>query len=75
MTLETVMDANNNPVAKWDAVVITQNIKVKWSSDIKKWTKFKVSGIYDEENVEGRVDGTMMVIKTMYIKADKKKKK
>lgn len=74
-----VVDCNNTPLDAGDTVTITQGIKVKGASDIKKWTTVKNIRLVadDEELIEGRVDGTVMFIKTCYVKkiTDKKKKK
>ena len=77
MEIET-KDSNWNILERWDTVIITQNINVKNSSmKIKSWTKVKNINLIDDDpdNIEWKIDGTMMVIKTIYIKKDKKKKK
>jgi len=72
-----VLDSNGNELVKGDSVTIIQNLKVKWAKDIKKGTAVKNIHLIDgdDQNVEWRVDGTMMVLKISVIKKLTKKKK
>ena len=77
-TTETpTLDSNKNELQTGDSVTIIQSLKVKWAKDIKKWTAVKnirlVDG--DPESIEWRVEGTVMVLKTCYVKKLTKKKK
>jgi protein PhnA len=57
-------------------VTIIQNLKVKGTKDIKKWTAVKNIRLISDDNevIEGRVDGVVMVLKTCFIKKLTKKK-
>ncbi len=65
-----VKDANGNILNEGDSVSITQDLKVKNASNIKRGTKIKNIRLVedDPDNIEGKVNGTMMVIKTCYLK-------
>ncbi len=73
----SVLDSNQNELIAGDSVTIIQSLKVKGANDIKKWTAVKNIRLIhgDPDNVEGRVDGVMMVLKTSVIKKLNKKKK
>ncbi|MCP4438195.1 MAG: alkylphosphonate utilization operon protein PhnA [Aureispira sp.] len=74
-----VKDANGNILEDGDAVTLSQDLKVKGSSTIlKRGTKVKTIRLTDNpEEVDCKIEGTAMVLKTCYLKkvADKKKKK
>lgn len=63
-----VKDSNGNVLVQWDSVVIIKDLPVKGSKPIKRGTKVKNIRIYSEEEVEGKVDGVQMVLKTMFVK-------
>jgi len=64
-----VKDTNGNLLQAGDSVVISQDIPVKGSKPIKRWTKIKNIRLGDDaDRIEWKVDGTMMVIKTIYVK-------
>jgi len=74
-----VKDANGNILEDGDAVTVTQDLKVKGSSMVvKRGTKVKSIRLTDNpEEVDCKVEGSAIVLKTCYLKkaADKKKKK
>ncbi len=63
-----VKDSNGNVLVAGDSVVIIKDLPVKWGKPIKRWTKVKNIRIYSEEEVEGKVDGIQMVLKTIFVK-------
>ena len=65
-----VKDSNGNLLAEGDAVTVIKDLKVRGSSIvIKRGTKVKNIGLTDnEEEVEGKVDGTVMVLKACILK-------
>lgn len=74
-----VKDANGNILEDGDAVTLSQDLKVKGSSTVlKRGTKVKTIRLTDNpEEVDCKIEGTAMVLKTCYLKkvVDKKKKK
>lgn len=74
MAIEIVKDANGNVIENGSELLITENIK---GSSLKRWDKVKnvrlIAG--DTWNIEGKVDWTLRVIKTMYVKLNSWKKK
>jgi len=71
-----VVDSNWTELVAGDSVTIIQNLKVKWTKDIKKGTAVKNIRLIsdDTEVIEGRVDGVVMVLKTCFVKKLTKKK-
>jgi protein PhnA len=64
-----ITDTNGKELKVGDDVIITQNLKVKGAKEIKRGAVVKNIRLTDEEDViEGKVDGTTMVIKTIYVK-------
>ena len=64
-----VKDANGTLLAEGDSVKIIKDLKVKGSSSILKRGTL-VKGIRltgDAEEIEGKVERTVMVLKTMYL--------
>lgn len=63
-------DHHGTELEAGDSVIVIQNLKVKgMSSDIKRGTVIKNIRLTDDENViEGKVDGSMIVLKTIYLK-------
>lgn len=67
--MEEVKDAHGNVLSTGDTVIITRSLNVKGSKDIKQGAVVKNIRVGDDtEAIEGKIDGTMMVIKTMYVK-------
>lgn len=63
-----VTDANGNVLAKGDTVISTQNL-MAGSMKIQKWTKVKNIRLTDDpEVIEGKIDGSTMVLKTCFFK-------
>lgn len=63
-----VTDANGNTLAKGDTVISTQNL-MAGSMKIQKWTKVKNIRLTDDpELIEGKIDGSTMVLKTCFFK-------
>jgi protein PhnA len=63
-----VTDAHGNTLTKWDTVISTQNLMAS-GMKIQKWTKVKNIRLTDDsEVIEGKIDGTMMVLKTCFFK-------
>ncbi len=65
-----VKDSNGNLLAEGDAVTVIKDLKVRGSSIvIKRGTKVKnIRLTDDEEEVEGKVDGSVMVLKACFLK-------
>ncbi len=65
-----VQDSNGNPLTEGDSVIIIKNLPVKGSSKgIKQGTVVKNIRFTDNENeIEGKVDKVMMVLRTMFVK-------
>ncbi len=63
-------DSNGNILNNGDSVLVIKTLKVKGSSnDIKRGTVVKNIRLTDDnEEIEGKVDGTMIVLKTIYLK-------
>ncbi len=65
-----VKDSNGTPLAEGDSVQVIKDLKVKGgSSDLKRGTTIKkIHLIGDPENIECRVDGSTLVLKTCFLK-------
>ncbi len=65
-----VKDSNGNELNAGDSVIVIQNLKVKgMSNDIKRGTVVKNIRITEDEDViEAKVEGSMLVLKTCYLK-------
>lgn len=63
-------DSNGAPLAEGDSVQVIKDLKVKGgSSDLKRGTLIKkIHLIGDPDNIECRVDGSTLVLKTIYLK-------
>jgi protein PhnA len=63
-------DSNGTPLEEGDSVTVIKDLKVKGgSSDLKRGTLIKkIHLIGDPENIECRVDGSTLVLKTMFLK-------
>jgi len=61
-------DAHGNILTKGDTVISTQNL-MAGKEKIQKGTKVKNIRLTDDpEVIEGKIDGTMMVLKTCFFK-------
>ncbi|MCZ4244633.1 alkylphosphonate utilization protein [Pedobacter punctiformis] len=65
-----VKDSNGNILNEGDSVTVIKTLKVKgMSSDIKQGTAVKnIRLTNDPGAIEGRVNGTVLVLKTMFLK-------
>ncbi len=65
-----VKDSNGNILAEGDSVTVIKDLKVRGSSAvIKRGTKVKnIRLTEDEEEVEGKVEGSVMVLKASFLK-------
>jgi len=65
-----VKDSNGNELKEGDSVIIIKSLKVKGSSsDLKRGQIVKNIRLTDnEEEIEGRVDKTLLVLKTCFLK-------
>jgi len=65
-----VKDSNGTLLAEGDAVLLTKDLKVKgFNKDLKRGTLIKNIRLTDNAGaIEGRVEGSVLVIKTMYLK-------
>lgn len=62
-------DANGNVLSAGDTVTIIKGLKVKGGKDIKQGTTVKNIRLTDDEAyVEGKVDGSVIVIKTEFVR-------
>ncbi len=65
-----VKDSNGNKLVEGDSVSVIKDLKVKGSSTtLKRGTVVKKIRLTDnEEEIEGRVDGSTIVLKTCFLK-------
>ncbi len=65
-----VKDSNGNILKAGDTVQVIKSLKVKGMSDgIKQGTVVKnIRLTDDDEAIEGKVNGSMLVLKTMFLK-------
>jgi protein PhnA len=65
-----VKDSNGTPLAEGDTVMVIKDLKVKGgSSDLKRGTVIKKIHLIDDADViECRVDGSTLVLKTIFLK-------
>ena len=63
-------DSNGNILAEGDSVTLVKDLKVRGSSSVlKRGTVVKNIRLTDnEKEIEGKVDKTMMVLKTEFLK-------
>ncbi len=66
----SVKDSNGAPLLEGDSVVVIKDLKVKGgTSDLKRGTLIKKIHLVDDSDVvECRVDGSTLVLKTMFLK-------
>jgi protein PhnA len=65
-----VKDSNGNLLSEGDSVSVIKDLKVRGSSAIiKRGTKVKNIRLTDDaEEIEGKVDGSVMVLKACFLK-------
>ena len=65
-----VKDSNGNLLAEGDSVTVIKDLKVRGSSAvIKRGTKVKNIRLTDDpEEVEGKLEGSVMVLKACFLK-------
>lgn len=65
-----VKDSNGTPLNEGDSVTVIKDLKVRGSSSvIKRGTMVKnIRLTGDEDEIEGRVDKSTIVLKTMFLK-------
>jgi protein PhnA len=63
-------DANGNVLKNGDSVIFTKSIKIKGTQiNLKKGTKIKnIRLTSDPEEIDGKVEGTRVVLKTCFVK-------
>ena len=63
-------DANGNVLKNGDSVIFTKTMKVKGTQiNLKKGTKIKNIRLTDDpEEIDGKVDGTRLVLETCFVK-------
>jgi len=63
-------DSNGNILAEGDSVLLTKDLKDKgFNKDLKRGTLIKnIRLSSDIGEIEGKVEGSVLVIKTMYLK-------
>jgi protein PhnA len=63
-------DANGNVLKNGDSVLFTKSIKIKGTQiHLKKGTKIKNIRLTDDsEEIDGKVEGTRIVLKTCFVK-------
>ncbi len=63
-------DNNGNVLSEGDAVHVIKDLKVKgFGKDLKRGTVVKnIRLTSDVSEIEGKVDSSMLVLKTMYVK-------
>ncbi len=70
METKETKDSNGNILQTGDSITVIKTLKVKGSSkDIKQGTAVKNIRLTDDpEEIEGKVDGTTIVLKTCFVK-------
>lgn len=64
-----VEDSNGNILLAGDTVTIIKGLKVKGGKDIKQGTTVKNIRLTDDDGyIEGKVDGSVIVIKTEFVR-------
>lgn len=65
-----VVDSNGNPLAEGDSVTVIKDLKVKGSSMVIKrgTTVKKIRLTDDEEEVDCKIEGSSIVLKTCFLK-------
>lgn len=65
-----IKDANNNPLADGDAVILIKDLKVKGSSiTLKKGTKVKsIRLVAGDHEVDCKIDGSSFMLKACFLK-------
>ena len=63
-------DSNGNVLVEGDSVLVIKDLKVKgFSKDLKRGTLVKnIRLTSDTGEIEGKVDGSVLVLKTIYLK-------
>lgn len=60
-----VFDTNSNQLFPWDSVIAVKDIKVKGSSDIKRWDVFKNIRLTDDPDL---IESWKMVLRVEFFK-------
>lgn len=60
-----VIDSNGSPLLAWDSIIAIKDLKVKWSSDIKRGDIFKNIRLTDDSEL---VESWKMVLRTEFFK-------
>ena len=60
-----VFDTNSNQLFSWDSVIAVKDIKVKGSSDIKRWDVFKNIRLTDDPDL---IESWKMVLRVEFFK-------
>jgi protein PhnA len=65
-----VKDSNGTPLSEGDSVTVIKDLKVKGSSSNLKRGKLikNIRFTNSPDEIEGRVDGSTLVLKTMFLK-------
>ena len=65
-----MQDSNGNLLQDGDSVLLIKDLKVKGTSiNLKRGTKVKSIRLTDDEGeVEGKIDGSVIVLKTEFLK-------
>ena len=64
-----VKDCNGNTLESGDTVIVTQDLKVKGGINLKRGTVIKkIRVTEDTDAIECKVDGSTLVLKTIYLK-------
>ena len=65
-----VKDSNGTVLAEGDSVLLTKDLKVKgFSKDLKRGALIKNIRLTDDPGVvEGKIEGSVLVVKTMFLK-------
>ena len=63
-------EMNGNVLKNGDSVIFTKSIKVKGTQiHLKKGTKVRnIRLIYDPKEIDGKLDGTRLILKTAFVK-------
>jgi len=63
-----VKDSNGNQLNDGDSVSVIKDLSPKGAPTIKRGTKVKIRLTDNEEEVEGKVNGSMMVLRVEFLK-------
>ena len=64
-SIKDTVDSNGVMLKQWDSVTAIKDLKVKWSSDIKRWDVFKNIRLTDDSEI---IESWKMVLRAEFFK-------